>query len=265
MDDKKIYILQQLQEKGRVSVNDLSEALGCSKVTIRTKIRELADEGELIRVRGGAVSNSDSHSEESFKVKYNGAHLDQNVDEKKAIARAAYAHIESGDVILIDDSTTSFYLAVYIKKHPEKHIVVVTNSLPAANELSSTDHVELYMIGGYVDGYLAASMGDTAVESIKGFKIDKAFMGVHSINFDVGLTSIATPQMQIKQAILQAAKHVIVLADSSKFENGYLAVICPIGAVDWIITDDKISEKHLKRAEAEKVPLEIAETASPEA
>lgn len=265
MDDKKLYIMQQLQEKGRVDVSTLSEALSCSKVTIRTKIRELADEGKLVRVRGGAVAASDSAVSEGFKTKYNSDHLDQKVAEKKAIAKAAYAYIESGDVILIDDSTTSFYLAVYIRDHAEKRINVVTNSVPAANELSSVDHVELYMIGGYVDGFLAASMGDNAVASIKGFKIDKAFIGVHSINFDVGLTSIATPQMQIKQAILQASKHVIVLADSSKFENGYLAVICPIGAVDKIITDDKISEKNLKRAEAEKVPLEVAQTAPEEA
>lgn len=261
MDDKKISIMQQLEEKGRVSVNELSESLGCSKVTIRTKIRELADEGRLERVRGGAVLKSEPT--DSYKTKYNSQHLAQNVGEKRAIARCAYRHIKDRDVVLLDDSTTSFYLAVYIKAHAEKRIVVVTNSLPAANELSSADHVELYMIGGYVDGFLAASMGDTAVASIKSFKIDIAFIGVHSINFDVGLTSIATPQMQIKQAILQASKHVVVLADSSKFENGYLAVICPINAVDLVITDDAISDKHRRRAEAEKVPFEIAEIESP--
>ena len=259
MDDKKLSIMRQLEKAGRVSVNDLSEQLGCSKVTIRTKIRELADEGKLERVRGGAVLKSES-TISSFQTKYNSPHLDQNVDEKKAIAIQAYQHIADRDVVLLDDSTTSFYLAVYIKNHPEKRIVAVTNSLPAANELSSAEHVELYMIGGYVDGYLAASMGDTAADSIRGFKIDKAFIGVHSINFDVGLTSIATPQMQIKQAILQASNHVIVLADSSKFENGYLAVICPIDAVDLIITDDKIPEKYRERAESERVPFEIAKT-----
>lgn len=261
LDDKKRIILQELEAKGHVSVNALSETLGCSKVTIRTKIRELADAGKLERVRGGAVRKSEAS--ESYCAKYNSQHLEQNAGEKKAIARQAYRHIADRDVILLDDSTTSFYLAVYIKNHRDKRIVVVTNSLPAANELSSADHVELYMIGGYVDGFLAASMGDTAVESIKRFKIDKAFIGVHSINFDVGLTSIATPQMQIKQAILAASEHVVVLADSSKFENGYLAVICPINAVDLIITDDKISEKNRRLAEGENVPFEIATTDQP--
>lgn len=261
LDDKKRIILQELEANGHVSVNALSEALGCSKVTIRTKIRELADAGKLERVRGGAVRKSEVS--DSYQAKYNSQHLEQNAGEKKAIARQAYRHIADRDVVLIDDSTTSFYLAVYIKNHSDKRIVVVTNSLPAANELSSADHVELYMIGGYVDGFLAASMGDTAVESIKRFKIDKAFIGVHSINFDVGLTSIATPQMQIKQAILAASNHVVVLADSSKFENGYLAVICPINAVDLIITDDKISEKNRRLAEGENVPFEIATTDQP--
>ena len=94
---------------------------------------------------------------------------------------------------------------------------VVTNSLLVGNELAAVRHVELYMIGGHVGGHLAATMGDAAIENMEKFHVDKGFIGVHSINFDVGLTSIATPQMQVKRAIFEASKQVFVLADSSKF------------------------------------------------
>ena len=75
----------------------------------------------------------------------------------------------------------------------------MTNSLITGNELAGVGHVELFMIGGYVTGHLAATMGDVAIQNMSKFHVDKAFIGVHSINFNVGLTSIATPQMEVKK------------------------------------------------------------------
>ena len=129
---------------------------------------------------------------------------------------------------------------------------VVTNSLLVGNELAAVRHVELYMIGGHVGGHLAATMGDAAIENME------KFLGVHSINFDVGLTSIATPQMQVKRAIFEASQQVFVLADSSKFGGGYVSVICPVKDVYKIITDSQISKEYIRKAEHEQIPLVIA-------
>ncbi len=114
------------------------------------------------------------------------------------------------------------------------------------------------MIGGHVGGHLAATMGDDALENMKHFQVDKAFIGVHSINFDVGITSIATPQMQVKRAILNMSRKVYVLADSSKFGGGYLSVICPMKDIYKIITDDSISTENIKKAQKENISLVIA-------
>ena len=130
----------------------------------------------------------------------------------------------------------------------------VTNSLLVGNELAAVRHVELYMIGGH----LAATMGDAAIENMEKFHVDKGFIGVHSINFDVGLTSIATPQMQVKRAIFEASQQVFVLADSSKFGGGYVSVICPVKDVYKIITDSQISKEYIRKAEHEQSPLVIA-------
>ena len=131
---------------------------------------------------------------------------------------------------------------------------VVTNSLLVGNELAAVRHVELYMIGGH----LVATMGDAAIENMEKFHVDKGFIGVHSINFDVGLTSIATPQMQVKRAIFEASQQVFVLADSSKFGGGYVSVICPVKDVYKIITDSQISKEYIRKAEHEQIPLVIA-------
>lgn len=254
MQERRNLILKKLEECGKVRVADLSRELGCSEVTIRHDIKDMDSEGLLKRTHGGAVS-LDQEKEEH---KYSAESLYRYVDRKQKIAACAYEYIEDRDTIIIDDASGSFYLALHIKQHPEKRIAVVTNSLLVGNELADVRHVELYMVGGHVGGHLAATMGDSAIQNMEKFHVDKAFIGVHSINFDVGLTSIATPQMQVKRAILKAAGQVFVLADSSKFGGGYVSVICPVNQVYKIITDSQIKREYVKKAEQEQIPLVIA-------
>lgn len=253
MEERRRAILTELEEKGRVRVAELSRELGCSEVTIRNDIKNMDMEGLLQRVHGGAIRR-----EESPVRKYSAESIYRHTDRKKQIAACAYDYIEDRDTIIIDDASSSFYLAVHIKNHPEKRVAVVTNSLLVGNELAGVKHVELYMVGGHVGGHLAATMGDAALENMQNFHVDKAFIGVHGINFEVGLTSIATPQMQVKHAILKAAKEVYVLADSSKFGGGYLSVICPLTDVHLIITDDEVAKEDVKIAKELNVPLVIA-------
>lgn len=253
MEERRQAILRELEEKGKVRVAELSKEFGCSEVTIRNDIKNLHTEGLLKRTHGGAVS-----LEENMARKYRAESIYRHVERKQKIAERAYEYIEDRDTIIIDDASSSFYLALHIKSHPEKRVAVVTNSLLVGNELAGIGHVELYMIGGYVGGHLAASMGESAVENMQHFCVDKGFIGVHGINFEAGLTSIATPQMQVKRAILKASKEVYVLADSSKFGGGYLSVICPIDQVHKIITDAQVSRENVEIARELKVPLVIA-------
>ena len=257
VQERRNAILQALETNKRVKVVELSRKLKCSEVTIRNDIKQLEQEGLLKRTHGGAVSTKTEQKPEERK--YAAESIYRNVEQKKAIAACAYEFIEDGDTIILDDASSSFYLALYIKEHHEKQIAVVTNSLLIGNELAYTKHVELYMIGGNVGGKLAATMGDVTVHNIHQFHVDKGFIGVHSINFQVGLTSIATMQMQVKRAIIDVSEEMFVLADSSKFGNGYVSVIGPISKVDKIITDNKIEEKYIEMAKQEEVELVVAE------
>ena len=243
-EERRRAILREVKEKGKVRVAELSKELDCSEVTIRSDIKNMDAEGLLKRTHGGAVK-----IEKNADRKYQAESIYRHTDRKKKIAAYAYELLEDRDTIIIDDASSSFYLALNIKNHPEKRLAVVTNSLLAGNELAGLDHVELYMV---------ATMGDAAVQNMEQFHVDKAFIGVHSINFDVGLTSIATPQMEVKKAILRAAEEVYVLADSSKFGGGYLSVICPIHEVKKIITDGEVSRDNIKKAQEMEIPLLIA-------
>lgn len=253
MEERRRAILQELNEKGRVRVADLSRRFGCSEVTIRNDIKNMDTEGMLKRIHGGAV-----RLEEETERKYQAESIYRHTERKKQIAACAYEFIMDRDTIIIDDASSSFYLALHIRQHPEKRLAVVTNSLLVGNELAGVSHVELYMVGGHVGGHLAATMGDAALQNMEQFHVDKAFIGVHSINFEVGLTSIATSQMQVKRAILKVAQEVYVLADSSKFGGGYLSVICPIHDVHKIITDGEAGRDVIKKAQEMGISLVLA-------
>ena len=110
MEERRQAILRELEEKGKVRVADLSRELGCSEVTIRNDIKSMSAEGLLKRTHGGAVS-----LEQNMARKYRAETIYRHVDRKKAIAARAYENIEDRDTIIIDDASSSFYLALHIR------------------------------------------------------------------------------------------------------------------------------------------------------
>ena len=249
MLERREEILSLLRTQEKVTVHELSEHFHCSEVTIRTDLRELEAEGRLERTHGGAVP-----VREPFPS-YRPENLYRNAAAKQQIAAAAYRMINDRETIILDDSSSSFYLALEIRRHPEKRLAVVTNSILAVSELSGLSHIDLYVVGGSVGGNLPASLGTKANEDISRFKVDKAFIGVHSVSFEAGITAITDAQMQMKQAILKTTQKVIVLADSSRFGGGYFSVICPISSVFRIVTDSAVSDDIVRRAALRGVPL----------
>lgn len=256
MNERQQKILDILTKEGSVNATQLSEQFGCSKVTIRSDIRSLESQDLLIRVHGGAVrkDKKEEISPEYSKTKS----LSRCVKEKKQIAADAYRHIKDNEIIVLDDSSSCYFLAEYIRDHSEKRITVVTNSILSANVLAECPHVDLYMIGGHVGGHLPATMGEQANREFMSAHVDKAFIGVHSINFRIGITSIGELQMQMKRSIMKATDKTYVLADHTKFEAGYISVVCPLSAIHKIITDSGIAEKYIRLAEEESIAFEVA-------
>lgn len=256
MEQRRNDILEILDEKGSVSIKDLSRQFGCSEVTIRTDIRALEGRGKLLRTHGGAkklpvIDTLQAQPDPTFSIF-------RLVEEKKNIASRAYQYINNHDIIILDDSSTSYHLGMYIKAHPEKQLTIVTNSLLIANELFNVVHTDVYMIGGHVGGRLPATLGELASGALSGMKVNKAFIGVHGINFDVGITSVATPQMQVKQAILRVSSEVYVLADSTKFDASFLSVICPLDRIRMIISDSHVTDEIIAKAAEKGVTLVVA-------
>ncbi len=252
MLERRKEILEMLRTQDKVLVRDLADHFQCSEVTIRTDLREMEQEKLLERSHGGAT-----RIKEKFPS-YRPENLYKNVAAKTQIAACAFRLIEDHDTIILDDSTTCFYLALEIRRHPEKTVAVVTNSLLIGSELADLSHVQTYVVGGIVSGHMPAAFGKNAVEAMQRFSVDKAFIGIHGISFEAGLTSIGDAQMQLKQAILAASSDITVLADSTRFGGGYFTIVCPISRISRIITDSGISAENKNKAAQKNIPLIIA-------
>lgn len=245
-------IIDEVQTNGIVKVAEISRRMGCSEVTIRNDIRKLDQQGVLKKTYGGAV-----RKENGLSVEFIPGEFYLNSDKKYRIAKKAYEYIEDGESIIIDDSTTGYYLARYIKEHTEKHVAVVTNSLLSGAELTSAKHVELFVLGGHVIGNPPASLDNITVSAMGQFHVNKAFVGVNGINLKVGLTSMGTPQMDVKREMIRMSGQTFVIADSSKFGSRNLFTVCPMDAVYKVITDTEIKKEYIQMARNLNIAMDV--------
>lgn len=252
--DRKQYILDLLNKNKSVAVTQLSELLNTSEVTIRRDLKDLEKIRALKRTHGGAVKNISTAFEPQI------AELEQeNVEKKKAIAYEAYKLIKDNDAIIIDSSSTGAQLAAFIKNGKKKNITVVTNSFKTTWELMYADNVEIIHIGGQVRSNINSSIGAIAEVALQSLRVDKAFIGINGIDFENGFTTPNLFESQIKRAMMNSAYQVYILADSSKFNQTYLSIVCPISRVDCLITDSDISEKIVSQADDYGLDLIVAD------
>ncbi len=226
--NRKQKILQIIEERGEVSVKDLAEFAETSEVTIRRDLVLLSNDGLLYRTHGGAMPLSMLHPPTTFIQK-----SAQNAQQKDYICRLAAQEIQDDDVIFMDCGSTVFRLCQFIKN---KRIKVITNSLPVIYELINTE-VSLNLIGGEIDSERQAVHGVVAVEHIKKYSVDKAFLGVDGISVKKGLTALSEKEAQITSAMMQQTKTTFILCDFSKINQDKYLQFADIQAVNVIVTD----------------------------
>jgi len=223
---RKQHILDVLRETGQVIAKDVSQELGLSEDTIRRDLRELAAEGVLLRVHGGALPASQAVHDYAFR-------LSVATDEKRRIGRAAAAMVQKGQVVILDGGTT----AVQIARHfpPGLKATVVTHSPTIAVELVNHRDIEVILIGGRLFKHSIVSVGAPAIEAIAKIHADTYFMGVTGVHPRVGLTTGDFEEAHVKNALSASAAETIVLASPEKLNAVSPYTICPISEVTGLI------------------------------
>jgi DeoR family fructose operon transcriptional repressor len=246
-EERCIKIAEILREKSSIKVNELSELFDVSESTIRRDLRDMENNGLLSRTHGGAVSACGTRFEPTFKEKEVDKHK-----EKINVGIVAAKLIEDGDTIILDAGTTTLEVA---KNITAKNITVITNAIDIAYVLSEKQEIEVIVTGGFLRTTTRALVGNITENILKEFKVDKAFIGTNGISIEDGLTTPNYIEAQAKKAMINSAHAVIVVTDSSKFDNVFFSVISPIDRVTTIVTNKEIDEE--TRREFEKAKIEI--------
>jgi DeoR family transcriptional regulator, fructose operon transcriptional repressor len=247
-------ILAQVRERAAVSAEDLCGQFAVSVETIRRDLRALRDAGLLERVYGGATRPSGRSSEGSFA-----ARSVRHIERKRAIAAMAAALVEPEETIVIDIGTTALEVARALPDGFRGR--VITNSVPAALELSGRGGVELLLSGGQVRPGDGACSGAHAEAFFAEFYADRAFLGSGGVHPVAGLTDYYPAEVVVRRTIVAHTAKTYVLADSSKL--GVIAVrqVCGLDQVTAVLTDDAENAEACAALAAEGVALLRAEFA----
>jgi DeoR family glycerol-3-phosphate regulon repressor len=228
---RRLAILAQVREHAAVSAEHLSRQFDVSVETIRRDLRRLQGAGLLERVYGGATRPSGRSSEGSFA-----ARSTRHIERKQAIAALAASLVEPEETIVIDIGTTALEVARSLPASFRGR--VLTNSVPAAMELSGRGEIELLLCGGQIRPGDGACSGAHAEAFFAEFYADRAFLGSGGVHPEAGLTDYYPAEVVIRRTIIAHTAKSYVLADSSKL--GVIAVrrVCELDQVAAVITDD---------------------------
>jgi DeoR family transcriptional regulator of aga operon len=250
--DRHQLILQKLQENGRVDIQELSESLQVSGVTIRKDLKLLEEKKLLYRTKGGGSTQNPYTIERPINEKEF-----IKAEEKKKIARAALALIGQNDSIIIGSGTTVFELARAL--HPTKHLTVITPALKVALELCNRPHVDVLQIGGLIHQSSSAAAGSFAERLLEDISCGVLFVGVDGIDPEFGLSITNLSEASLNMKMIGLSQTVVVMADSSKFDRRGIGRICSLEQVDYIITDHLVPHEKVRMLTERGVKVIIAE------
>lgn len=228
---RKAHILDVLRRDGQIVAKKLSAELGLSEDTIRRDLRDLAAEGRLQRVHGGALPASPALAD--FTRRQTIA-----TDAKTAIGRAAAGLVRPGQVVFVDGGTTTEAMVRHLA--PDLRATVVTHSPSIAVALAEHTAIEVVVIGGRLFRHSLVAVGAEAIEAIGRIRADVYFMGVTGIHAEVGLTTGDFEEAAVKRALAGAAAETVVLASRDKIGAASPYVICAAAEIGCLVVEPDI-------------------------
>ncbi|WP_066648663.1 DeoR/GlpR family DNA-binding transcription regulator [Christensenella timonensis] len=214
--ERKLYIMNCLNEKGIINLKEIAKELSISEITVRRDFEKLEKEGKLRRVQGGAALEEVLEDAElTMKER-----ISINMDEKRRVAKYAAGLVEDGDCVFVDAGTSMVPLAENLVN---KRIRLVT-----CNELIlrkvTNPAAEIIVVGGKFLPYYSMTVGPIAQDVLKQFHFSLSFIGCTGIDAQQGVVyTTETESMLMKRIALENTDRCVLLMDDSKLQvRGFL-------------------------------------------
>jgi DeoR family transcriptional regulator, carbon catabolite repression regulator len=241
-------ILQYLQEKQRIEVDEICSLLGISRDTARRDIIKLEQQGSILRTRGGAILPPRSKEMLNYEQR-----MQQSLPSKKTVGQLAATLIHDGDYLYMDASTTVRHTIEFMNS---KMNAVVTNSIDTAGLLTHKDDIRIHLLGGLLHNEQRFVYGQRAIDMLDDYQIEKAFLGTCGISAD-GLSTFFEEESYLIRQIIKRSEQVIILADHTKFGKKLFHRIADLGDIDIIVTDQMPDEELKEKLLASDIDIMV--------
>lgn len=250
--ERRQHIIQQTEVSGKVSVKALAEQFNISTVSVRHDLNELNKLGLITRTRGGAIASNRLTKELSIKEKGK-----SNQSVKMRLGELAASFVQDNEAIIIDSGSTTEEIVPFLKD--KKQLKVLTNGLNVVNQLQKLDNCEVLTAGGYLRRKSMSFYASDAAAQLRQYNFDKVILGVDGIDAKRGITTHFEPEAIFNNAMCNSADQVIVVTDSSKFNQFSLYSIIPLNKIDVLITDSGIPNEYLDLLEKMNISLYLVD------
>ncbi len=222
-------ILRAVELKGSTTIGQLARDLEVSDETIRRNVKPLVLQGLVRRVHGG-ITMPDPLHEAPFQKR-----LQENATAKQRIAERVADLVSDGDTIILDCGSTTAFVARALRRRLE--LVVVTNSAEIARTLATKTSNRVFMAGGELRSDDTASLGTSAINYVRQFRVRHAILSLGAVGPDGSLMVYDPAEAEFTRAVIERAENIIVAVDQSKFTRQGMVKICDPDPVDILVTD----------------------------
>ena len=247
VDQRLSRIFEIIKQNEFAEVDELASQLNVSTMTIRRDLKKLNDQGLILRRHGGASTISIMYDEQHYTDKQVA-----NPEGKAKIAQTAMALVKNGDTIYLDGGTTSMHIAKLLPER--KDLTVITNDIMIALELSETD-VQLILLGGTVQSSTKTLGSPLAVEVLRKFMVNTAFIGTSTVNQDFDVFTPTLEKSYLKRTAMDIAQKTYLVVDSTKFFSQSLYKWGTLSEFSGIITDKYLSVDERKLVHKSNVKI----------
>lgn len=248
MKERHLKILDLVNEKDRISVQELSARLGLSVVTIRKDLEELESEGLLRRQHGYAAKASPDAINSRMSFRYL---------EKKKIAQKAVSLVEPMETIMIESGSTCALFAAELAAVND--VTIITNSTYIARSLGNAPGVKVILLGGDYDTVAEVTTGPVTELCAREYYVDKIFVGIDGFTEESGFTNINHTRCSTVRALAKQADKVVVLTTSDKFGKRSVAKMFSTKEVHTVVTDSNLPLEYTDSLRSQNVQVELAE------
>lgn len=249
--ERRQSLLGLLRKQPGLRVPEIAKATRVSEGTVRNDLNTLEEAGYLTRVHGGAVlSGKISQIDSSFGLRYQ-----EQQASKLAIARTAVLLVEDGASLLLDASSTVYYLACQLENH--KRLRVVTNGIDVARLLARNSTNTVVLMGGVVAPDGSSVTGSLSEQIIRDLHVQMAFVSCSGFNLRRGLTDVLLAEAELKGKAIALAREVFALVDSSKMGKEDLTPFASLDQIAHVYTDSGLSEEWAARLRSAGVAFTI--------